>query len=324
MRELPWALGEIVGLKRTLIVRSTAIASLLLLGSSVVSAQHIYVDANGDGVHSLEDVVDPKGLQVVDIWIQTDVCADGSPAGTALERSKLTINSYEFILVAEGGSVEFVSYTNLQPSMVVPIATAKSANEFHTGYAGPEILPPGKYRLGRLSYRVTGGQPSLRFAATSALDPRAGTSFGSKSSGLDGDNTLKLSAVSGAAANGIGSEVLHGDWVDSNGLRAESRDISRTGPFSKTDASRFAVSFAVDRTKHMMSLRVNTTMPGSIRALVFDVRGRLVRDLHGDSELAGTHDIRLNSGKHRLPAGVYFYSVRAPEGQLTGRFIVVK
>ncbi len=86
--------------------------------ASTGSAQFLYLDANGDGRNDRTDRLATAESTRVDIWLQTDKNADGSPA---LCRGPVdqpfTINSYEFILRSVGGTVEWGTYTNLQPRM---------------------------------------------------------------------------------------------------------------------------------------------------------------------------------------------------------------
>jgi hypothetical protein len=75
------------------------------------------------------------------------------------------------------------------------------------------------------------------------------------------------------------------------------------------------------------TLRLTTARPGPARVDLFDVQGRVVRTLLETPTLAaGRHDLAITrgSGERRLGAGVYFYRVRAVEGEKTGRFAVVE
>jgi hypothetical protein len=287
----------------------------------------MYLDGNGDGASSSQDVVTTAGVSTVDIWIETDRNANGAAARTSVERSNLTINSYEFILNAEGGRVKFVGFVNQQPTMNLQIETTSSDTEFHTGFAGAEILPPGKYLLGSLSYQVIEGSPKLVFAATSSLDPRAHTSFGSKLRGMDEDNTLKLSSPQTLTASAESHGTVAGDWTDTGflGQSAVTPQMAAGMAWKSADAL-FSARIVGSGQAGSLSLRVTTTKPGPVKVNLFDVTGRLVRSLSDGHLSARTHEFMFEGTRdsRRLSAGVYFYRVQSSEGELTGRFVIVR
>jgi hypothetical protein len=285
-------------------------------------AQYLYLDANNDGKASIEDRVQNAGQNSVDVWIQTNTDARGMDVRAPLgETEQITINGYEFTLKAEGGHVEFGDYTNLQGSMSLPLTAGKSDTEMHVGFVGPEILPPGKYRLGRFSYRVLDGSPRLTFTSTSSLDARFLTAFGSKRMGLDGDNTLKLGKLGDAKAVG--------DWTDAAGLEAASPLPPLAARTSATEKSEpFSASVRSDGHGHGLSLRVASTVSGKLGVRIFDVRGRLARTLvEAEAAPAGIREFSLASPSasgEALPSGIYFYRVTSSEGTLTGRFVLLR
>ncbi|HEY6572343.1 MAG TPA: hypothetical protein VI198_03415, partial [Candidatus Eisenbacteria bacterium] len=179
------------------------LAALVLLLAAPTSAQYMYLDANGDGVHSSADVVAPSGTTAIDIWLRTDANRDGS-AGVCPTGETFTIASYEFILRASNGAATWGAYTNHQTDMTIEVGVASTATEYHNGFAGSTILPPGLYRLGTLVVSPALGTPALEIVALSSI-PGGGsflTSFGSSCLGPDLDNTMKLGA----------------DWFDVDGL----------------------------------------------------------------------------------------------------------
>lgn len=80
--------------------------------------------------------------------------------------------------------------------------------------------------------------------------------------------------------------------------------------------------------KGVGTLSFITTMAGHVRVRVFDLQGRLLRELLDDPNVpAGEHKVDLEGRVGRgvvHPSGVYFYRVEAPEGAFQGRFTVVK
>ena len=165
------------------------------------SAQYIYLDANGDGVHTAADVLAPVGTTAFDLWLVTNANRDGG-AATCTTGEDLTINSYEFILRATNGIMAWGAFTNLQPDMSTSFGSQSTTAEFYAGFGGGTILPPGTYRLGTLEATPALGTPALAFvAAPATLQGVFATAFGSQCLGQDQDNTLKLGA----------------DWFDADG-----------------------------------------------------------------------------------------------------------
>ena len=68
--------------------------------------------------------------------------------------------------------------------------------------------------------------------------------------------------------------------------------------------------------------------PGALEVRVFDLSGRLVRELANESFASpGLHSFQVrreSPGEPRLRPGVYLYRVAASEGRRTGRFVVVR
>lgn len=185
---------------------STSCALLVFyLTSTPALAQYMFIDTNGDGVHTAADVFQPVGPTQIDVWICTDQNRDGSPATCRSGNEPMSIISYEFALRASGGTVVWGAFTNLRPEFTVWFARYVQATptEYYNGFGGYPRLQPGKYILGTLSAEVATGTPSLSFIPL-AIDtnPASGTSFGSACPGLDSDNTLK-----------VGS-----DWFDADGI----------------------------------------------------------------------------------------------------------
>ena len=183
-------------------LRSTALTLILFLGIASLPArsiaQYMYLDSNGDGVNTAEDVVNPTGTTTIDIYVQTDQNKDGFAAVCPVDKP-FTINSYEVLLRAEAGTVSWDSFVNRQSTMTVSFGTYTTSTEFYRGLGGSSSLPAGLYRLATVSISVLTGTPTLGFAPGGG---RYHTSFGSQCDGINGDNTLKLGL----------------DWFDTNGL----------------------------------------------------------------------------------------------------------
>jgi len=65
-----------------------------------------------------------------------------------------------------------------------------------------------------------------------------------------------------------------------------------------------------------------------VRITMFDLHGRLVRTLIETPYLpAGEHDVLIDGRGARgevLSSGVYFYRVGSPDGNVTGRVVILK
>jgi hypothetical protein len=323
----------------TVMLSAVTIVPCMLASSG--ACQYAYLDTNEDTYATGLDVLRADSINVVDVWLDTDSNGDGSPArGSSEENELMTFNSYEIILRAEGGTVEFGTFTNLQPTMQHAVDSHKNDTEMHVGFVGMEILPPGKYHLGRVAVRVTGGSPSLSFGSHSIVDPHAHTSFGSKWLGIDDDNTLKLSDGSASASSQAGSvraendaereayrRSLKGDWKDTSTLRAATAQIAGSFQSSK-DPTRVAFGAWVEGTGKDLKLRVSTTRVGQLRMSLFDVRGRLVKSANfGGAVAGGVYEWNLGPGSNTrkgISSGVYFYRVTAEEGTKQGRVVLVR
>ena len=71
-----------------------------------------------------------------------------------------------------------------------------------------------------------------------------------------------------------------------------------------------------------------TTAPGEASVQIFDVRGRMVRDLMQRQYLTpGVHEVTIdgrNEQGNRLSSGTYFYRIQSGEGPIKGSFQVLK
>jgi len=165
--------------------------------------QYMYLDSNGDGIHTAADQVG-GGANVVDVWIDTDNNRDGSPAVCVTEPgTPLTINSYAFSLRATNGTIAWGIFTNQLPNAVVQFFHGSSSTEYWNGFGGgPPPNPPGLYRLATLAFSVASGTPSIEIIPRASGTRVDDTSFGSQCSGTQFDNTIRLGE----------------DWHDVDGL----------------------------------------------------------------------------------------------------------
>lgn len=224
-----------------------AIAGLILALPS--AAQFMYLDSNGDGVNTAEDVLNPNGTPTpVDVYIFTDLNADQSPAYCGSGNGELTINSYVVNLKVVGGTAAFTGFTNRRGEMGTVLVPEKGdslvTTEWQGGRGGGAVNPPTSveglpYRL--MSITVTGetGTPNLVIHAQPTLPgylPQR-TSFGTACPGSDADNTYKLGVdwqdVAGCGPpQGNGSLVAN---VPPDYLASEGEALAIVGTFSSPD-----------------------------------------------------------------------------------------
>ncbi len=308
---------------------SGLVCVLALLYGAVrpATAQHIFLDTNGDGVHSTADRLSPIGSTRVDIWLQTDQNRDTSTAISALRDGvPLSIFSYEFILHAVGGTVEWGAYENLLSSMPDANPSQSSPSYFYTGFGGLTVHPPGKYRLGSMIVRVKSGSPQLQFVSSAPRWLGVQTSFGSLCPGKDRNHTLRFTEDRQLLGNSC--EDIAGDWADADGVGVSSAALAGAAPASSASGLAFSVRVTPNPMNPVASLTVTTTRPGFLRIQLYSPDGRLVRTLRDEpSAPAGTHAVRVDArsnGGRALASGVYFYSVEATEGTASGRIVVAK
>jgi hypothetical protein len=71
-----------------------------------------------------------------------------------------------------------------------------------------------------------------------------------------------------------------------------------------------------------------TTRPGALRVDILDLAGREVRRLDDEIDApAGIHTLTIDQTRddgQRTRPGLYFYRIVADEGQMTGRFVMLK
>ncbi|MCI4354740.1 MAG: VCBS repeat-containing protein, partial [Thermoplasmata archaeon] len=195
-----------------------ALALLCLVPPS--SAQYMYLDSDGDGVHTAGDVLHAVGPTVVDIWLDIGHNRDGSVTTCkALATEPLNMFAYVVDLSATGGTVSYSAYTNRIQEMG-PVGSPKPSDgtNFSTGAfftAGTAVLPPGKYLLGTLTVFAVSGTPSIQIVPGG--DPAVfgdRTAFGSQCDGTDFPNTIALGT----------------DWFDADGLAFEAGGTENGSP----------------------------------------------------------------------------------------------
>lgn len=301
-------------------LRAMAMVAFALVAATPVYSQYMYLDADEDGKSTTSDTCALQGIGHVDIWLQTNTNRNGSPAAVARWNEAPTLFSYEVVIRAEGGTVEWGEYLNQMKGMTDSFGRFESTTEVYCGFGGLSTLPPGRYLLGRLEYRVQAGSPSLAIASRSDLGPGLRTSFGSDISGRDGDHTLKFDPEC--------RSTDYGDWSDVDGLATAEASAAPALAATTAPKEQFQVSVTPNPSNPGALISLVTTKVGPATVRVFDVAGRLVSTLVDSAVLpAGRHEIAF-PGSHRargqVPSGIYLVRVDAAEGTRVLRLVVLK
>jgi hypothetical protein len=196
------------------------LALALLLLASPSSAQHIYLDSNGDGVHTAADVLHGVGPTVVDVWLDTGHNRDGTATVCgANPATPLDMFSYVVNLKAAGGTVSYSTFTNRIAQFATISPSASDGVEFFGGYYSTFAsgsLAPGRYLLGSVEVNVVSGTPSV--GVVTDVAPALGffnpTAFGSNCDGTQNPNTITYGV----------------DWFDADGLPFGSGGMANQSP----------------------------------------------------------------------------------------------
>jgi hypothetical protein len=191
-------------------------AGVLIFGISVpVSAQYMWIDANGDGINGCTTPGNPADDEVltplvtsIDIYLSTNMNMDGS-AATCASGEALTINSYTFVLSSGAGGVAYGEWSDAMGFSIAAGGPASNSIDYFIGRASATIMPPGTYKLGTMAVTVTGA-PVLSIVAHSSVDPTSQTSFGSQCQGQGFNNTMRYGENV--------DQVPPGDWNDVCGV----------------------------------------------------------------------------------------------------------
>ncbi len=172
-----------------------------LLAVPPANAQYIFVDLNGDGLNTPADALGALPVNA-DVYLRTASNRDGSPA-LCSTGEQLSIGSFEFILHAVGGTVQWGALTGGLFPVGSQIRTAHDDVDFYVGRFDTlgVYVPAGQVLLGTLPVTALAGTPLLRFASTTPLSAKYATSFGSQCRGADEEFTMALGR----------------DWTDADG-----------------------------------------------------------------------------------------------------------
>lgn len=116
--------------------------------------------------------------------------------------------------------------------------------------------------------------------------------------------------------------------VTGTALAVKPMDEAAVAPAGLAPLEVFGAWLAPNPVRSIATLHLVTTRSGPARGRLFDVRGREVATLFDEAMLpAGRHAFAFGSrgsSREKLPAGVYFFRVDAPEGTRNGRLVVIE
>lgn len=116
---------------------------------------------------------------------------------------------------------------------------------------------------------------------------------------------------------GVGTDMRAYRTQDPAGL-AESTIPAAAGPALVVGPNPFADA---------ATLRYRLGREGSARLAVYDAGGRLVRTLVSGPAASGEHSVTWegrNDAGERLPSGIYYYRLDAPDGRTSGRMLMAR
>jgi hypothetical protein len=245
--------------------RLLALGALLCLFAGPASAQYVYLDTNGDGVHSSADQLQPNGTPTtINAYINTNHNRDGSLATCDTGDGDLGFwNSYAVNLKAAGGAVTFSNFVNQQPNfnltcVGVGVDFLAAGDEMTSCRATATSEAGGLKKMFTVTVTGQSGTPSIQVIPLGTLGPNF-TSFGTPCSAHEFDNTYKLgddffdSDGAAPAPGGNATPVL---IVPTTITAAEGASVTITATATDTDASDV---LTITATGAPSSLTLNTT-----------------------------------------------------------------
>ncbi len=172
-------------------ILAIAIATgLAALAPQSVTAQYLYLDANGDSLNTGWEWPDPD-TATVDLYIKTDATLSGEPPVCASGDGTLELWQYSVAIESYFGSLTLLSVENSEPGMTEAFPPEIHPYGLTFGYTGRSVLSPGRHRLLRL--RLLGAGCSLEIVPTSCHNlPGVTTSMTAYCPDTGGEYTLPL------------------------------------------------------------------------------------------------------------------------------------
>ena len=141
------------------------VLAVCLIFAIPAQAQYMYLDTNGDGVHTRADVVHPTGTTKIAVWLITDRNRSGALTRCAHEAN---LTEYTLLLGATNGAVRWGRFAPDDSIGTDYEAEAPDSSYCAAWYVLAKPVRPGKHRLGTVTLTVLHGTPSVRIVP---LDP---------------------------------------------------------------------------------------------------------------------------------------------------------
>jgi hypothetical protein len=142
----------------------------------------MFLDANGDAQHSAEDRMSKGVPTIINIFLRTDTNRDGTPAVCSYGPNSMYVSSYEILLQAVGGTVEWgPMYNNVGCSGAVFARDASDTTGsvfYHNGYGCSTWWPPGLHLLAVMSATPLTGSPRIDIIPQHPVVGNKRTTFG--------------------------------------------------------------------------------------------------------------------------------------------------
>jgi hypothetical protein len=244
-------------------VFAVAVSFVVVASAATAAAQYMYLDANGDGVHTSADVVPSGGTVTFDVWLVTNQERSG-PAAVCMQNGNApALRGYSILVGVTNATVTWSDVRNLLPGRSVSAGPTSSSTELYFAATGPDLLPAGAYRLASVSLTTVLGTPNIDILQGAATLSSGATLFESDCPGIGSDYSL----------------VLGMDWFGVDGLpfggqqnrapeigaiapiaTAEGQHTERT--VSATDPDGDAVTLALVQRPRYASFFLTSTRPG--------------------------------------------------------------
>jgi len=253
-------------------------------------AQYMYLDANSDGINTVDDQLNASGPTTITVYLDTTHDRDGSAQSCNSHTSPPGLGtgvdffSYDLILrVGNGnGTVSWGAYADSVgfTPMGGDVANSTDYKTTRTRASGP--LAPGVYKLGQISVTVLSGAPSLEIGTSSSLDPSYFTGLGTDCAGSEYMN----------------SYLLGTDWFDVDGVSPPNLPPSISAPTLVRAEEGSDVTIVADAIDSLSQTAPSISAQGYPTGLVLDVTpmgtnaSRATLRGHVGTSDAGNHTIR--------------------------------
>jgi len=194
--------------------------TVLLAGP--VQAQYIYLDSNGDGIHTADDRMNKSTPTTIDIWVDTDSNRDGTPATCDFGVGAMDMSSYEFVLQSVGGTVTWGAMSNFIAAFSNNLARDSRDTTgtvyYHNGWGSSNSQPPGLYKLASLTATVATGSPRMDIVTRHNINRTGRTSLGTACVSNPEHDHMNRFGVNWLDADGLAAPIDAAPLITAPGL----------------------------------------------------------------------------------------------------------